>query len=84
MVTKTQSSRTIWVWGDAKKGIAVVRSARKSKGRYWWDIHHVKDGKVILVHRDYGKAEAIKEARSYARYEKTHPKGGFMNLKRLK
>ena len=65
MATKTkakQSSRVTWVWGDSKKGIAAVRSARKSGGKYWWDIHHVKNGKVVLVHRDYPtKTEAVCE-----------------------
>ena len=81
MVVKVKgtSSRVTWVWGDEKKGIAVVRSARKSRGKYSWDIHHVKDGKIVLVHRDYStKTEAVKGAKSYARYERAHPRSGFL------
>lgn len=78
MVTKTD--RVTWVWGDSKKGIAVVRSARKSKGKYDWSIQHVKNGKSVLVHRNYTKAEAIREAKGYARYEKAHPRSGFFRI----
>ncbi|MFH1087507.1 MAG: hypothetical protein V1737_02840, partial [Chloroflexota bacterium] len=75
MATKAQSSRVTWVWGDAKKGICVVRSPRKSKGKYWWDVHHVKDGKTTHMARDFSvRAEALKEARSYAAYRAKHPR----------
>ena len=79
MTVKTRTSRTTWVWGDKAKGIAVVRSARKQGGKYWYDIHHMKNGKINLVHRDYPtKTEAMKEARSYAKYERAHPRSGFL------
>jgi len=79
MAKAKQTNRIVWVWGTSKKGIAVERSAHKSKGKYWWDILHVKDGKVVLVHTDYRtKTEAIREAKSYAHYEKAHPRSGFI------
>ncbi|MBI4266799.1 MAG: hypothetical protein HY668_00325 [Chloroflexi bacterium] len=79
--TKTASSRVTWVWGDRDKGIALVRSPHKMKnGRYDYDIHHVKDGKTVLVHRNYSKTEGLREARSYADYEKKHPRIGFLKL----
>jgi len=75
---KAVSSRVTWVWGDRTKGIVVVRDARKKKGKYWYDIHHVKNGKSVLVHTDYPtKTEAIREAKDYAKYEKTHPRSAF-------
>jgi len=75
MTTKTASSRVTWVWGDKKKGIAVVRSLRKQGGKYWYDVHHVKDGKVTHVARDFSsKAEALREARGYSRLAEKHPR----------
>ena len=86
MVTKTKTKRMprlIWVWGDKTRGIAIERKERKGGGRYWWDILHVKDGRVVIVHRDYpSKAEAIREAKAYGRYETAHPRKGFLTLKR--
>ena len=77
----TKTSRVTWVWGDKTKGIAVVRSARKSKGKYSWDIHHVKDGTTVHMARDYStKAEAIREAKSYSQYAKKHPRSGFFSF----
>lgn len=70
-----QSKRITWVWGDAKKGIAVVRSLRREGGKFWYDMHHVKDGKVTHVASDYPtKAEAIREAKGYARRAERHPR----------
>ena len=76
MVTKAkQSDRITWVWGDREKGIAVVRSLRKSKGKYWYDVHHVKDGKTTHIACDFSsKAEATKEAKGYAVQAKKHPR----------
>ena len=77
MVTKakTASSRVMWVWGDESKGIAVVRSLRKQGGKYWYDVHHVKNSKVTHVARDFSsKAEALRQAQSYARLAKKHPR----------
>lgn len=79
MATKTD--RVTWVWGDRKKGIAVVRSTRKSGGKTWYDIRHVKNGKTVLVHRDFSpKADAIREAKGYARHERLHPRSSFFKL----
>lgn len=70
-----QPNRTTWVWGDAKKGIAVVRSARKSGGRYWWDVHHVRDSKTTHVARDFSsKVEAVREAKRHAQFAQKHPR----------
>lgn len=81
MAKAGQSNRVTWVWGNREKGIAVVRSARKSKGKYWYDIWHVMRGEETLVHRDYPtKAEAIREAKSYARHEKKHPRSSFFDF----
>ena len=69
------SSRVTWVYGDRDKGIALLRSVRKSKGRYSYDIHHVKNGKATHVARDYAtKKEAIAAAKGYARFAKKHPR----------
>ncbi len=81
MIARTKAYRITWVWGDKTNGIAVVRSVRKSKGRYSYDIHHVKNSKTVLVHTDYPtKTEAVREAKSYAKYEKAHPRSGFLTL----
>lgn len=61
--------------GGQGKGIAVVRSARKSKGKYDYDVQHVRVGKVTHVARDYPtKAEAVRTAEGYARLAKKHPR----------
>lgn len=79
--TKTTSPRITWVWGDKNKGIALVRSLRKKKnGRYDYDIHHVLNGKTVLVHRNYSKTEGLREAKGYADYEKKHPRSSFFRL----
>ena len=81
MVAKAASSRVTWVWGDENKGIALVRSLRKKKnGRYDYGVLHVLNGKTVLVHRNYSKAEGLREAKSYAEYEKKHPRSGFLKL----
>jgi len=73
--TTRQPKRITWVWGDAKKGIAVVRSFHRKGGKFWYDIHHVKDRKVTHVARDHStKAEAIREAKGYARRAESHPR----------
>jgi hypothetical protein len=64
----------MFVWGNSKKGIAIV----KQRGSTDWDIHHVLNGKVVLVHRDYTKTEALREAKNYAKFEKSHPKGVYL------
>ncbi len=86
MATKTKSRtrvrqpRRILVWGSATKGkgVAIERFGRsRGNGRYWWNVLHLKDGKVFLVHRDFSKTEAIKQAKGYGRYEETHPRHSF-------
>ena len=73
--------RVTFVWGDRKKGIAVVRQPGKEGGKVWYDVHHVLNGKTVLVHRDYTpKAAAIREARSYANFEKRYPKKSFFKI----
>ena len=72
--------RAEWIWGDSKKGIRVVPMRPALVGGGYgrtWDVHHVKDGKVFLVHRDFSKTEAIKQAKGYGRYEETHPRHSF-------
>ena len=68
-------SRVTWVWGDREKGIAVRRSHRKQEGKYWYDVHHVKNGKTTHVSRDHSsRASAIREAKGYAVDNKKHPR----------
>ena len=63
----------IFVWGNLKKGIAIAKVRDGS-----WSVYHVHNGKIILQHTDYSsKAEAIREAKSYANYEKSGNKGFF-------
>ena len=79
--TRARLPRRSLIWGSATrgKGIAIERTGRRKKGgNYWWNILHLKDGKVVLVHRDYSKTEAIKEAKGYGRYEEKHPRKGFI------
>ncbi len=82
-VAKTRLPRRSLIWGSATKGkgIAIERTGRRKKdGNYWWNILHLKDGRVVLVHRDYPSLlKAVKEAEAYARYEKTHPHKGFIH-----
>jgi ketosteroid isomerase-like protein len=61
-----------YVWGNKNGGIAIQRKERTGKGRYSWDVVHIKNGKIVLRHRDYTKTDAIREAHRYARYEKQH------------
>ena len=72
---KTAPSRVTWVWGDKEKGIAVVRSLHKQGGKFWYDVHHMRNGKVTHVSRDHSsKASAIREAKGYATSAKKHPR----------
>lgn len=71
------AGRIVWVWGDRKKGIALERVNRGAKGGYWWYVLHVKDGRVVCVHGNFNKAEAMRQAKSYTRYEEQHPRKGF-------
>ena len=67
------------VWGTREKGVGIERDERKGKNRYWWNVVHIKNGKVVLVHRDYpSKAKAVEEAKDYGRYEEKHPRSGFI------
>jgi len=72
------------VWGDAKRGIAIQKVVTSGVVRKYipgWNVYHILRGKVILVHRDYStKAEAVREAKSYARHELKHPKKSFFDL----
>ena len=81
-VAKTRLPRRSLIWGSATrgKGISIERTGhRKKDGCYWWNVLHMKDGKVVLVHRDYPSLrKAVEEAESYARYESKHPRDGFI------
>lgn len=81
-VAKTRLPRRSLIWGSATKGkgIAIERTGhRKKDGNYWWNVLHLKDGKVVLVHRDYPSLrQAVEEAESYARYESKRPRDGFI------
>jgi hypothetical protein len=69
------------VWGTTKRGIGIQRKEHISGNRYWWDVVHMKDGKIVLVHRDYPtKKEALAEARGYAQYERKNPGKGFLDI----
>lgn len=81
-VTGTRLPRRSLIWGSATKGkgIAIERTGhRKRDGNYRWNVLHLKDGKVVLVHQDYPSLrKVVEEAESYAHYEKTHPRKGFI------
>jgi len=81
-MAKAKQPRRILVWGSAAKGkgIGIERYGhRRKNGSFSWNILHLKDGKVVLVHRSYSSmAEAIREAKNYARYEEKHPRKGFI------
>jgi len=79
VVRKATKHPIFLVWGTREKGIGIERDEHKGKNRYWWNVVHIKNGKVILVHRDYpSKTKAIKEAEGYGRYEQKHPRSGFI------
>jgi len=76
MATAKQANNLTFVWGNTRKGIAIERSVRKT-----WNVVHIKNGKVVLVHRDYPtKGAAIREAKDYASYEQKHSRNGFFSF----
>jgi len=75
---KTPKHHIFMVWGTPERGVGIQRDERRGKNRWWWNVVHIKNRKVVLVHRDYSKTEAIKEAKDYGRYEEKHPRSGFL------
>jgi hypothetical protein len=79
---KTRQPRRILVWGSATrdKGLAIEHFGRsRENGTYWWNVLHLKDGKVVFVHRDYpSRAKTLREAQDYAKHEKAHLRNCFI------